>query len=808
MLTPRYYARKPMMRVQQIVLLLVALLLCACQNRPDIVAVTLTPTTPASIQSRGSATPSPQPVPVATIYHNVAVDTSQAYQALDEGDYQTVISITTGLLTQTSLPSREGLQLILAQAYLAEGQSQQVIDLLAPLADSGSQDDVTVKAVGLIARAYEHSKLWPQAIAAYTLFLGLRPDSAPDIHWRLAQLYTKAGDSAQAVQEYRQIDPEVFASSQRAELLEETAMALRNTGSFEDAMQVYDRILVFAQYASYRALVLAWQGDTLMQAGRSDEAIARWQQVYQEAPSSIAAYLALQSLDKAGEHPFTPLQEAWILYNVGQYEACLQAISRIIPVSGAETAGMNYLRGLVAEKQKQYTTAILAYDEVIDGEVNSSLTAEAWLARARAIEFAGENPVASYRTLYERYPGPYAATALWRSALYSQEHGDWSEAELDYSRLQVAYPTHELAQEASFRVGLMAYASTDVSRAQQTWLELKTRPGLDASMQTRLLFWLGVAGWRLDGLEEARNYWAQAAAADPYGYYGLRAQDHIAGTELIAKAQTQIVLSSTSPSELDYLNLSEWITTWYSDTLPPLDLGQDPLYRRTLSLLDLGWSKQSLAAFTRLREKYAQQPSALLALARLGEQLKVNSVSIDCAVALMYLAWEAGETTLPPALWRLAYPVPYSRLFSSESQAQGIDASLLLALVRQESQFNPLAISPAGAMGMAQVMPSTGEYIASQLGINPFQTQMLLSPHTSLSFGAWYLAQALKTFNGDILAGLAAYNAGPGTVQRWLRLLNFADSDLFFELVPYAETRSYLRQVYRNYRAYERISQP
>lgn len=807
MLTPRNYEPKPRIRVQQIVLFLVALSLCACQNRPSALSVTLTPTPLSGIQSRDSATPSPQPVPVATIYHDVATETSQAYQALDEGDYQTVISITTGLLTQTDLPSREGLQLILAQAYMAVGQWQQVIDLLAPLVTSGLQDEVTVQALGLTARAYEDGKLWPQAITAYSLFLALRPDAAPDIHWRLAQLYTKAGDSAQAVREYRQVDPAAFSSTERAELLEESAMALRSTGAFEDALQVYDSILTFAQYSSYRALVLAWQGDTLMQAGRSAEAIARWQQSYQEAPNSIAAYLVLQSLDKTDEHPFTPLQEAWILYNASQYEPCLQAISRIIPGSGADKVEIAYLRGLVAEKQKQYTTAIQAYDEVIDGEADVSLIAEVLLARARTLESAGENPLASYRTLFERYPGAYAATALWRSALFCQEQGDWSEAERDYGKLWGEYPTHERAVEAAFREGLMAYAATNVTRAQQVWLVLQTQPDLDVSMQKRLLFWLGVSAWRLDGLEEARNYWAQVAAIDPYGYYGLRAQDHISGTELIAKVPTQVELSATPPSELDYLKLSEWISAWYSDTIPPLDLGQDPLYRRTLSLWDLGWSKESMAAFTQLRDKYAQQPAALLALARLAEQLKDISVSIDCAVDLIYLAWEAGETTLPPALWRLAYPVPYSRLFISESQAQGVDASLMLALVRQESQFNALAISPAGAMGMAQIMPSTGEYIASQFGITSFQVQMLLSPHTSLSFGAWYLAQALKAFDGDILAGLAAYNAGPGTVQSWLKLLNFADSDLFYELVPYTETRNYLRQVYQNYRAYERVSQ-
>jgi soluble lytic murein transglycosylase len=285
----------------------------------------------------------------------------------------------------------------------------------------------------------------------------------------------------------------------------------------------------------------------------------------------------------------------------------------------------------------------------------------------------------------------------------------------------------------------------------------------------------------------------------------LRAQDHISGTNLVATTQTQPYRDSVQLSELDYQALYDWITTWYSDTVQPLVLGEDPLYRRTLALWDLGWNNLSQATFTQLREKYAQQPLALLALARLSEQYKAYNSSIDCATDLVYLAREAGEVTIPAPLWRLAYPTPYSRLVGIESHAQGIDPLLLLALVKQESQFNALALSPAGAMGMAQIMPGTGEYIASQVGVSSFQAAMLLDPRTSLSFGAWYLAQALKAFNGDILAGLAAYNAGPGSVQSWLKLLDFSDADLFYELIPYTETRNYLRQVYQNYRAYQRI---
>jgi hypothetical protein len=181
--TPRPDKRQPNVTILNIVLLLLALSICACQNRPtnNTVSPDITASSSSS-QNTNSVTSSQQPLPTASVYHDVPAETAQVYQALNEGDYQTVISITTGLLTLSDLPSREALQIVLAKAYLAEGQPQQTIDLLEGLAVSGQQDNITITAVGLVANAYELNSQWPQALSAYGLLLSPRPDAPPDIH--------------------------------------------------------------------------------------------------------------------------------------------------------------------------------------------------------------------------------------------------------------------------------------------------------------------------------------------------------------------------------------------------------------------------------------------------------------------------------------------------------------------------------------------------------------------------------------------------------------------------------------------------
>jgi soluble lytic murein transglycosylase-like protein len=117
---------------------------------------------------------------------------------------------------------------------------------------------------------------------------------------------------------------------------------------------------------------------------------------------------------------------------------------------------------------------------------------------------------------------------------------------------------------------------------------------------------------------------------------------------------------------------------------------------------------------------------------------------------------------------------PYAAEISAAAAKHGVDPALLAGLVRQESNFNPNAKSPAGASGLTQLMPGT----AAGLGVSD-----PTDPLQALDGGAKYLSQQLKAFDGDVARALAAYNAGPGAVQR------------FGGVPPYAETQNYVRKV-------------
>jgi soluble lytic murein transglycosylase-like protein len=140
----------------------------------------------------------------------------------------------------------------------------------------------------------------------------------------------------------------------------------------------------------------------------------------------------------------------------------------------------------------------------------------------------------------------------------------------------------------------------------------------------------------------------------------------------------------------------------------------------------------------------------------------------------------AATSTLPAG-------TPFAAEITAAAQANGVDPALLAGLVKQESGFNPTAGSPAGARGLTQLMPGT----AAGLGVTN-----VLDPVQSLDGGAKYLKQQLDAFGGDVAKALAAYNAGPGAVQR------------FGGIPPYAETQNYVRIVQANAASYRTASAP
>lgn len=151
-------------------------------------------------------------------------------------------------------------------------------------------------------------------------------------------------------------------------------------------------------------------------------------------------------------------------------------------------------------------------------------------------------------------------------------------------------------------------------------------------------------------------------------------------------------------------------------------------------------------------------------------------------------------------VWRLAYPKAFWPDVTAAAQRVNIDPLLLLALVREESRYDPAVVSPARAVGLAQLLPSTARAMTSDRSMS---MQRLKDPAINLALGARYVRLQLDRFGGDVRLALAAYNAGPGSARRWTRLAG--DPEYLVERITIFETREYVKRVVGSYGVYRLV---
>jgi soluble lytic murein transglycosylase len=161
----------------------------------------------------------------------------------------------------------------------------------------------------------------------------------------------------------------------------------------------------------------------------------------------------------------------------------------------------------------------------------------------------------------------------------------------------------------------------------------------------------------------------------------------------------------------------------------------------------------------------------------------------------------------PGALRTYLYPLGYWDAVLPAARAQGIDPLFVLAVIRQESLFDPEAESAAGARGLMQLMPATARRIAAEGG-PPITRGALEEPATNVSLGVRLLARLLAHYEGSKVKALAAYNGGEDAVAKWERRYAGREPDEFVELISYRETRDYVKAVIQHYEIYRQLYAP
>lgn len=168
--------------------------------------------------------------------------------------------------------------------------------------------------------------------------------------------------------------------------------------------------------------------------------------------------------------------------------------------------------------------------------------------------------------------------------------------------------------------------------------------------------------------------------------------------------------------------------------------------------------------------------------------------------AAIFLIGEAGMKiwSSEAVQTRFVYMWPYQNEILEYSSKNKIDPFLVAAVIKNESGFDTEAVSHAGAVGLMQIMPETGEWIASQMGLDHFDMEALRRPEYNVRLGCWYLGELEYEFQRNWVLMMIAYNAGRGNTCAWMQENGWNYDFNRIEDIPYPDTREYVKKVLRD----------
>lgn len=222
-----------------------------------------------------------------------------------------------------------------------------------------------------------------------------------------------------------------------------------------------------------------------------------------------------------------------------------------------------------------------------------------------------------------------------------------------------------------------------------------------------------------------------------------------------------------------------------------------------------GFLAHSSSIMNRLSNSFPANETLFKAMIDLAEETNNFSMLVTLGDRFARQSAEKGKNLedLPKWALKAMYPLAYNDSVEKYSKEFGVDKYWILSIMREESHYNPAVLSSSNAMGLMQILPSTGKWIAEQLNVKKFKTSDIWDTDLNIRFGTWYLDYLTKYFDGEIFLATAAYNGGQGAIKR--RLLNTPNSKLplleMMDKVPMSETRDYYKKVMGTYWNYKRI---
>lgn len=578
------------------------------------------------------------------------------------------------------------------------------------------------------------------------------------------------------------------------------AQAAEQLKDYAGAVAIYQ--LLLTQNPTAPADVLLRLGHAAAQAGDAATAARAWRRIYYELPTSDQADAAKQSLDSlTGVPPLADEERetleqtrAGLLFKAGHYRDARDAYAALrTEVPDADRALMTVR---LAASELQLGRYRQARDTAKPYASDGPLQAEATYDYAAALRGLGQDEeyVRTVRQMSGRFgKNPWVEAALNDLGSYFIVNDQDDEATATFGDLLARFPDGPHAERAAWKVGWAAYRSDDFETAIKTFDEAAARYPR-SNYRPAYLYWAGRSYEQLKNGPLADARFALVATDYLNSYYGRRAVQHLGGEEAWRK------VASTSTA------VGHAAASAGSDPVADLPKVLPPTGETVRLLLSADLYDQAMNELRYAQRAWGNSPVIEATIGwvdnRQGDlRSGINAMKLAYP---QYLA--AAGDNLPTPILKVLFPLDYWPLIKKYAGEHQLDPYLMAALIAQESTFEPAIRSSANAIGLMQLLPSTGRAYARHLHYRRFSTRMLTNATTNIRLGMAFFADLVDRLGGVHYA-LASYNAGASRVSQWIaerKGLDF-DEDEFIEDIPYPETQNYVKKILGTAADYRRL---
>ncbi len=481
-------------------------------------------------------------------------------------------------------------------------------------------------------------------------------------------------------------------------------------------------------------------------------------------------------------------QRAKTFVQNAQFQDAVKDLQHVLKrgITNPRLPAVRYMLAQTYVRLKQYKEAAEIFRNSMHERTSFSGKAAVWLGKAYLRQNEGQALLAlGARVLSPWFSRHQKAEVLWMGGLWLEDHHRNDQALEAYRKAGALAGASRVGLNAFWQMGWLSYQLGAYQEAMHAFQKIIDQ-ARNGSRQRQASFWTAQALTHLGKSEDAKRLYRQLANDAPWTYYGQ-----------LARSRVKVPVHNSNEA-YPVPQASQ----------PFVDRGQafqkNIHYRRAMELFMLGLPKESTQELLQIKHAYAANDKMIGNLSFLFAKSGAYHEAVRMAAPLLQ-KWQArGELAMNSFLWPLAYPTGYLPIIR-EYATLPIDPYLVAGLIREESLYDPRALSRVGAMGLMQLMPETAEKVARRLGLSSAFREELFRPNLNIRLGTAYLGELLQQFGGKIIYAVAAYNAGPHVVNRWIGQFGDRDPEEFVEFIPYRETRRYVKRVLTSYHVYRGV---